>query len=74
LQIKDRTIEKNKLKKTDFEKEIVKISKENFEKFIELINKAESSGYDFTKFQKELSKENEIKAKTKPITKKRKKV
>jgi len=74
LQIKDRTIEKNKLKKTDFEKEIVKISKENFEKFIELINKAESNGYDFTKFQKELSKENEIKAKTKPITKKRKKV
>ncbi|MDZ7626549.1 MAG: alpha-amylase family glycosyl hydrolase [Ignavibacteriaceae bacterium] len=73
-QIKDRTIEKSKLKKTDFEKEIVKISKENFEKFIELINKAESSGYDFTKFQKELSKENEIKAKTKPITKKRKKV
>jgi len=44
LQIKDRTIEKNKLKKTDFEKEIVKISKENFEKFIELIKKAESNG------------------------------
>jgi len=73
-QIKDRTIEKSKLKKADFEKEIIKISKENFEKFIELITKAESNGYDFTKFQKELSKENEIKAKTKPITKKRKKV
>ncbi|MBE0571998.1 MAG: alpha-amylase [Ignavibacteriaceae bacterium] len=73
-QIKDRTIEKSKLKKTDFEREIIKISKENFEKFIELINKAESTSYDFTQFQKELSKENNIKAKTKPITKKRKKV
>ena len=73
-QIKDRTIEKSKLKKTDFEKEIVKISKENFEKFIELITKAESTGYDFTKFQRELSKENEKKVKTKPINKKRKKV
>lgn len=73
-QIKDRTIEISKLKKTDFEKEIIKISKENFEKFIELINKAESGGYDFTKFQKELSKENEKKVKTKPINKKRKKV
>jgi glycosidase len=73
-QIKGRTIEKSKLKKAEFEKEIVKISKENFEKFIELITKAESNGYDFTKFQKELSKENENKVKSKPINKKRKKV
>jgi glycosidase len=66
--------ENRKLKKAEFEKEIVKISKENFEIFVELINKAESTGYDFTKFQKELSKESEKKVKTKPINKKRKKV
>jgi len=66
--------ENRKLKKAEFEKEIVNISKENFEKFIELINKAESSGYDFIKFHKELSKENEKKVKTKPINKKRKKL
>jgi len=64
----------NRLKKTDFEKEIVKISKENFERFIELINKAETSGYDFVKFQKELDKDGEKKEKNKSINKKRKKV
>jgi len=52
----------------------LKISKNNYERFIELINKAESSGYDFIKFQEELSKENEKKVKTKPINKKREKV
>jgi hypothetical protein len=72
--INDRKLEGGKLKKTDFEKEIVKISKENFERFIELLNKAESCSYDFIKFQEELNKENVKKVNTKPINKKRKKV
>jgi hypothetical protein len=73
-QIIDKKAGNNKLKKTDFEKEIAKISKENFEKFIELINKAESCSYDFIKFQEELNKENVKKVNTKPINKKRRKV
>ncbi|MCU0413508.1 MAG: alpha-amylase family glycosyl hydrolase [Ignavibacteriaceae bacterium] len=70
--IKETKLDEPKLKKADYEKEIVKKSKESFEKFIELINKAETSGYDFIKFQKELDKYSEKKTKT--IIKKRKKV
>ncbi len=73
-QLNNRKTDSTKLKKSDFEKEIVKISRVNFEKFIELINKAESNGYDFIKFLKELDKVDEKKAKTKSINKKRKKV
>jgi len=51
--INESMAESSKLKKADFEKEIVKMSKENFEIFIELIDKAESSGYDFVKFQRD---------------------
>jgi len=72
--IKERQVDSSKLKIADFEKEIIKISKENFERFIELIDKAESSGYNFIKFQKELDKEGEKKVKVKPINKRRKKV
>jgi hypothetical protein len=72
--INDSLVANSKFKKADFEKEIVKISKENFERFIELINKAETNGYDFIKFQKELDKDGEKKEKNKSINKKRKKV
>ncbi len=47
---------KKELTQTEFDKELLKISKNNYERFIELIDKAESSGYDFIKFQKELDK------------------
>jgi HEPN domain-containing protein len=70
--INETKADSSKLKKADYEKEIVKKSKESFERFIELINKAETSGYDFIKFQKELDKYSEKKTKT--IIKKRKKV
>ncbi|HSW56750.1 MAG TPA: hypothetical protein VLH59_16830, partial [Ignavibacteriaceae bacterium] len=66
--------EYRKLKKAEFEKEILKISKNNYARFVELIDKAESNGYDFTKFQRELSKENEKKEKNKSINKKRNKI
>jgi len=45
-----------KATKTQIDKEILRYSKNNYEKFIELIDKAELSGYDFTKFQSELNK------------------
>jgi len=73
-QIKERQADGSKLKIADFEKEIVKISKENFERFVELITKAETSGYDFIKFQIELDKEGEKKVIVKPINKRRRKV
>ncbi len=71
--INDEQADKKKLKKTEFEKKLLTLSKDNFEKYIELINKAEATGYDFVKFQKELNKGTEKKIKTKAITKKRKK-
>jgi hypothetical protein len=64
---------KKQLTKAEFDKEILKISKNNYERFIELIDKAESSGYDFIKFQKELDKVTDKKEKTKKPIKKRKK-
>jgi hypothetical protein len=72
--INEKKAESSKLKKADFEKEIVKMSKENFEIFIELIDKAESSGYDFVKFQKGLDKVTDKKETNKSINKKREKV
>jgi glycosidase len=63
-----------KLSKAEFDKEILRFSKINYEKFIELIDKAESSGYDFVKFQKELDKVADKKETNKSINKKRKKV
>jgi sialic acid synthase SpsE len=72
--INETKADSSKLKKADFEKELVKTSKENFEKFIELIDKAESSGYDFVKFQKGLDKVADKKETNKSINKKRKKV
>jgi len=71
--IKEKQANSSKLKKADFEKEIVKISKEYFESFIELIDKAESSGYDFIKFQNVLDKVDQKKEIYKPVNKKRKK-
>ncbi|HEY6438151.1 MAG TPA: hypothetical protein VIY47_16285, partial [Ignavibacteriaceae bacterium] len=59
---------------TEFDKEILKISKYNHERFIELIDKAELSGYDFNKFQTELDKVPVKKEKTKQLIKKRKKI
>jgi glycosidase len=63
---------KKQLSNTALNKELLKISKNNYEKFIELIDKADSSGYDFVKFREELSKVKEKKTKTKTITKRRK--
>jgi sialic acid synthase SpsE len=74
MQINEEKTDITRLKKADFEKDIVKVSKMNFERFIELIDKAESSGYDFIKFQKELGKDGQNKEKNKSIDKKRKKV
>jgi hypothetical protein len=64
---------KRQLAGTEFDKEILKISKNNYERFIELIDKAELSGYDFIKFQKEFDKVQDKKEKTKKPIKKRKK-
>jgi len=71
---KEKLADKSRPTKTEFDKEIIKISKNNYERFVELIDKAESNGYDFTKFQRELSKENEKKEKNKSINKKRNKI
>jgi hypothetical protein len=62
--------EKNK---DESDKEILNYSKIIYERFIELIDKAESSGYDFIKFHGELNKVNDKKEKTKRPIKKRKK-
>ncbi|MBK9098965.1 MAG: alpha-amylase [bacterium] len=64
---------KTKLKKSDFEKQLLKSVKENFNLYSELITKAEASGYDFNKFKQELDKPVAVKAKTKLLTKTRKK-
>jgi hypothetical protein len=71
--IYEKQVSKKQLTKTEFDKEILKTSKNNYERFIELIDKAESSGYDFNKFRKELSKVNVKKEKTKKLINKRKK-
>ena len=63
-----------KFSKAEFDKEILRFSKINYEKFIELIDKAELSGYDFVKFQKELDKVADKKETNKSVNKKRKKV
>ena len=71
--IYEKQVSKKQLTKTEFDKEILKTSKNNYERFIELIDKAESSGYDFNKFRKELGKVNVKKEKTKKLINKRKK-
>ncbi len=71
--IYEKQVTKKQLTKTEFDKEILKTSKNNYERFIELIDKAESSGYDFNKFRKELGKVNVKKEKTKKLINKRKK-
>ncbi len=60
--------------KTEFDKEILKISKNNYERFIELIDKAELSGYNFIKFREGLDKVRDKREKTKKPIKKRKKI
>ncbi len=65
---------KNQINKTEFDKEILKISKYNYERFIELIDKAQSSGYDFNKFKTVLEKIPVKKEKTKKLIKKRKRL
>jgi len=62
------------LTRTEFDKEILKISKNNYERFIELIDKAESSEYDFNKFRKEMGKVDVKKEKPKKPIKKKKKI
>jgi len=59
---------------TEGDKEILTFSKNIYERFIELIDKAEQSGYDFNKFRGEFDKVTVKKEKTKkPITKRKKK-
>lgn len=65
---------KDQLKKADINKQVMKITKEVFEAYTDLINKADASGYDINKFMLELKKPLESKAKTKTLTKRRKKV
>jgi glycosidase len=65
--------DKGQLKKADINKEVMKITKEEFEAYTELIDKADASGYDFNKFKLELKKPLEAKVKTKTLTKRRKK-
>jgi hypothetical protein len=65
---------KKKITKTEAEKELLNSSKNNFEKYIELIDKAEFIGYDFIKFQSGLDKIPDDKLKEKrPINKRKKK-
>jgi hypothetical protein len=70
--LKNKQEKQKKLKQTELDKEIIKSSKNNLEKFLELKDKAESCGYDFIKFQKELDKPGDKKVITKTINKKRK--
>ena len=70
--LKDKNDSKTKLKKSDIEKQIIKSIKQNFEKYSELITRADANGYDFNKFRKELDKSVEVKVKPRPIIKKRK--
>ena len=63
----------SKFKKSEFEKEIIKNVKDNFEKYNELIAKADANGYDFIKFKSELDKAPGENEKVKKPTKKRNK-
>jgi len=62
---------KKKPTRTEIDKEIIKYTKNIYEGFIELIDKAELSGYDFIKFQKDLNKITPMKERTKKLIKKR---
>ena len=73
FRINEKQVTKNQLTRTEFDKEILQISKNNYERFIELIDKAESSGYDFNKFRKEIGIVTVKKEKTKKLIQKRKK-
>jgi len=70
-QINLRQDKKKKPTRTEIEKEIIKYTKNKYESFMELLDKAESSGYDFLKFQKELNKITPLKERTKKLIKKR---
>jgi hypothetical protein len=59
--------------KTEIEKELLVKSKNIYERFIGLIDKAELCGYDFVKFKNELDKIPEIIIKPKKLITKRKK-
>jgi len=59
--------------KSESDKELLTFSKNIYERFIELIDKAEQCGYDFNKFRGEFDKVTVKKAKTKKPIKKRKK-
>jgi len=65
---------KKQSSKIEIEKEILVKSKNIFERFIELIDKAELCGYDFAKFNKELDRIPKIIVKPKKLIKKRKKI
>ncbi len=54
--ISEKTDTKEKATKTTIDKEILTFAKNTYERFIELIDKAETSGYNFIKFRKELDK------------------
>jgi sialic acid synthase SpsE len=71
---KEQLAAKSKTTKAETDKEILKISKNYYERFVELIDKAESSGYDFIKFQDGFHKVDEKKTKTKTPIKRRKKI
>jgi hypothetical protein len=65
---------KKKSSKIEIENEILVKSKNIYERFIELIDKAELCGYDFVKFNKELDRIPKIIVKPKKLIKKRKKI
>jgi hypothetical protein len=69
----DKHAKKKQSTKTEIEKEILVNSKNIYERFIELIDKAESCGYDFVKFTKEIDKIPEIIVKRKKLINQRKK-
>lgn len=72
--LKAKKDEQKKTKSTDIDKEIINSLKSNSEKYQELMQKAESCGYDLIKFQNDLEKTDIKKVKPKTTTKKRKKV
>jgi hypothetical protein len=61
---------KKKPTRTEIDREIIKYTKNNFERFIELIDKAGASGYDFIKFREELNNITPRKERTKKLIKK----
>ena len=62
-----------KLTVAEFNKELNKRVKEKSEEYLELINKAETCGYDFNKFKNEINSKGDLNKK-KAINKMRKKL